>query len=203
LRKALQEQKRAGERLEQTLIRLKYTDETRVFQRLAEYSDLPFVDLDTYMIDEKVVNLIPEELARRHRLIPLFKIGSTLTVAMANPLNIHALDEIKSKTKTDVEIAISTEEKITRAIDQHYGFSATQLQKSLEHYAKGSSEEPSPEASEYRKTYELAVREFLPGQIEEAPAGQLFDIIMIQAIRDRASDIHFEPEEKGLRIRVP
>ena len=201
LRKALQEQKRAGERLEQTLIRLKYTDETRVFQRLAEYSDLPFVDLDTYMIDEKVVNLIPEELARRHRLIPLFKIGSTLTVAMANPLNIHALDEIKSKTKTDVEIAISTEEKITRALDQHYGFSATQLQKSLEHYAKGSSEEHSPEASEYRKTYELAVREFLPGQIEEAPAGQLFDIIMIQAIRDRASDIHFEPDEKGLRIR--
>jgi len=201
LRKALQEQKRAGERLEQTLTRLKYTDENRVFQSLAEYSDLPFVDLDTYMIDEKVVNLIPEELARRHRLIPLFKIGSTLTVAMANPLNIHALDEIKSKTKTDVEIAISTEEKITRAIDQHYGFSVTRLQKSLEHYAKGSGEEPSPEASEYRKTYELAAREFLPGQIEEAPAAQLFDIIMIQAIRDRASDIHFEPDEKGLRIR--
>ena len=201
LRKALQEQKRAGERLEQTLIRLKYADETRVFRTLAEYSDLPFVDLDTYMIDEKVVNLIPEELARRHRLIPLFKIGSTLTVAMANPLNIHALDEIKSKTKTDVEIAISTEEKITRALDQHYGFSVTRLQKSLEHYAKGSSEEPSPEASEYRKTYELTAREFLPGQIEEAPAGQLFDIIMIQAIRDRASDIHFEPDEKGLRIR--
>ncbi len=201
LRKALQEQKRAGERLEQTLIRLKYTDETRVLQSLAKYSDLPFVDLDTYMIDEKLVRLIPEELARRHRLIPLFKIGSTLTVAMANPLNIHALDEIRSKTKTDVEIAISTDEKIQKAIDQHYGFSVTQFQNSLEHYAKGSGEEPSPEASEYRKTYELVAREFLPGQIEEAPAGQIFDIIMIQAIRDRASDIHFEPEEKALRIR--
>lgn len=201
LRKALQEQKRAGERLEQTLIRLKYTDENRVFQVLAEYSDLPFVDLDTYMIDEKVVNLIPEELARRHRLIPLFKIGTTLTVAMSDPLNIHALDEIKSKTKTDVEIAITTDEKIQKAIDQHYGFSVTRLQKSLEQYAKGSGEEPSPEASEYRKTYELAAREFLPGQIEEASAAQLFDIIVIQAIRDRASDIHFEPDEKALRIR--
>jgi type IV pilus assembly protein PilB len=61
LMKALQEQRRAGERLEQTLIRLKYADESRVFHFLAEYSDLPFVDLDTYMIDEKVVNLIPEE----------------------------------------------------------------------------------------------------------------------------------------------
>ena len=201
LMKALQEQRRAGERLEQTLIRLKYAGEKRVFQFLAEYSDLPFVDLDTYMIDEKVVNLIPEELARRHRLIPLFKIGTTLTVAMSDPLNIHALDEIKSKTKTDVEIAITTDEKIQKAIDQHYGFSVTRLQKSLEQYAKGNGEDLSPEVSEYRKTYELAAREFLPGQIEEAPAAQLFDIIVIQAIRDRASDIHFEPDEKVLRIR--
>ena len=200
LKKALQGQKRPGERLEQTLIRLKYADEIRVFHFLAEYSDLPFVDLDTYMIDEKVVNLIPEELARRHRLIPLFKIGTTLTVAMSDPLNIHALDEIKGKTKTDVEIAISTDEKIKRAIDQHYGLSVTRLQESLEQYAKGNSEELSPETSEYRKAYELAAREFLPGQIEEAPA-QLFDIVVIQAIRDRASDIHLEPDEKALRIR--
>jgi len=201
LMKALQEQKRGAEMLEQTLVRLKYADESRVFQSLAEYSDLPFVDLDTYLIDEKVLHLIPEELARRHRLIPLFKIGSTLTVAMANPLNIHALDEIKSKTRTDVEIAISTDEKIKRAIDQHYGFSLSRLQKSLQQYAKGNSDEPSPEGSEYRKTYELAVRDLLPDQIEEAPAAQLFDIIIIQAIRDRASDIHFEPDEKALRIR--
>jgi type IV pilus assembly protein PilB len=145
--------------------------------------------------------LIPEDLARRHRLIPLFKIGTTLTVAISDPLNIHALDEIKSKTKTDVEIAISTEEKIKRALDQHYGFSVATLQKSLEQYARRTGEEPSPEATEYRKTYELVAKEFLPGQIEEAPAAQLFDIIMTQAIRDRASDIHFEPDEKGLRIR--
>jgi type IV pilus assembly protein PilB len=201
LMRALQEQKRGGEMLEQTLIRLKYADENRVFQSLAEYSDLPFVDLDTYLIDEKVVHLIPEELARRHRLIPLFKIGSTLTVAMANPLNIHALDEIKSKTRTDVEIAISTDEKIKRAIDQHYGFSLSRLQKSLQRYAKENSSEASPEGSDYRKTYELAFRELLPDQIEEAPAAQLFDIIIIQAIRDRGSDIHFEPDEKALRIR--
>jgi type IV pilus assembly protein PilB len=149
LKKALQEQRRAGERLEQTLVRLKYADENRVFHFLAEYSDLPFVDLDTYMIDEKVVHLIPEELARRHRLIPLFKIGTTLTVAMSDPLNIHALDEIKSKTKTDVEIAITTDEKIQKAIDQHYGFSVTRLQKSLEQYAEGNSEELCQRISAY------------------------------------------------------
>ena len=122
LMKALQEQRRAGERLEQTLIHLKYAEENRVFHFLAEYSDLPFVDLDTYMIDDKVVHLIPEELARCHRLIPLFKIGTTLTVAMTNPLNIHALDEIKSKTKTDVEIAISADEKIKKSDQPALGF---------------------------------------------------------------------------------
>jgi type IV pilus assembly protein PilB len=201
LTKALQEHRRAGERLEQTLVRLKYADANRVFPLLAEYSELPFVDLDTYRIDEKVVHLIPEELARDHRLIPLFKIGSTLTVAMSDPLNIHALDEIKGKTKTDVEIAISTDEKIQKAIDQHYGFSVPHLQKSLEEHAKGEGGGLLPEAPEHRKTYELVPREFLVNQIQEAPAAQLFDIIVIQAIRDRASDIHFEPDEKGLRIR--
>lgn len=202
LKKALQTKRRAGERLEQTLVRLNYADADRIFHFLAEYSDLPYVDLDTYMIDDKVVHLIPEELARRHRLIPLFKIGTTLTVAMSNPLDIHALDEIKSKTKTDVEIAVSTDEKIQKAIDQHYGFAVAPLQGSLEPYAKANGEASSPEPSEYRKTYELVARDFLPGQIEEASAAELFDIIVIQAIRDRASDIHFEPNEKTLRIRI-
>ena len=125
--KALQEQKRAGGRLEQTIIRLQYAKEETVFQGLADYFNLPFVDLNTYLIDEELPQMIPEEMARRHTLIPLFKIGSTLTVAMVNPLNILALDEVRNKTKTDVEIAISTEEKIRKAIDQHYGSTATML----------------------------------------------------------------------------
>lgn len=201
LKEALQDQRRVGERLEQTIIRLKYADEEQVLQCLAHYFDLPFVDLDTYLIDEKVLKIVPEELARRHRLIPLFKIGNTLTVAMTNPLNLHALDEVKNKTRTDVEIAVSTEEKIKKAIDQHYGFSTTMLKGSFQPLAKGDGHEPSLEPSDYRKTYELVVKELLPDQMEEAPAAQLFDIMMIQAIRDRASDIHLEPDEKSLRIR--
>src|SRR4030042_5425052 len=90
LRKATQEQKR-GERLEQTLLRLGYVTEELILQVLADHFDLPFVDLDTYLIDEKIVKMIPEEIARRHTLIPLFKIGETLTVAMTNPLNLLAL----------------------------------------------------------------------------------------------------------------
>jgi len=128
LKRASQEQKQRGERLEQAIVRLSYAKEELTLQCLADYFNLPYVDLDTYLIDEKVVKIIPEEMARRHTLIPIFKIGDTLTVAMTNPLNLLALDEVRNKVKTDVEIAISMEKKIKKAIEQHYGATAVTLE---------------------------------------------------------------------------
>jgi type IV pilus assembly protein PilB len=202
VKKALQEKRRAGERLEQTIVRLKFAEAAPVLQCLADYFNLPYVDLNTYLIDEKAIKIIPEEMARRHTLIPLFKIGNTLTIAMADPLDILALDEVRNKTKTDVEIAISTEENIKKAIDQHYGFTANMLENTLLEYTKEEASGPSSEPTDYRKTHDLIAKELLPGPLEEAPASRMFDIIMIQAIRDRASDIHFEPDEKSLRVRL-
>jgi type IV pilus assembly protein PilB len=200
LKKVLQEQRRGGERLEQAIVRLRYAEEEFILQCLANYFDLPFVDLNTYLIDEKVLKIVPEEMARRHMLIPLFKIGNSLTVAMTNPLDIHALDEVRSKTRVDVEIAISTEEKIKKAIDQYYGFSWEMLETTLGEYAKEDAES-SLESQEYRKTYDLAGKEQLSGPLEDAPATRILDIVMNQAVRDRASDIHLEPDEKALLIR--
>ncbi len=200
LRKATQEQKR-GERLEQALVRLGYATEELIFQVLADYFDLPFVDLDTYLIDEKVVKTIPEEMARRHTLIPIFKIGETLTVATTNPLNIHALDEVRNKVKTDVEIAISTEKKIKKAIDQHYGATDTIMENTLQQFLRGGAAGPSLGPADYRKTHDLVVKELQPGMVGDAPAARMFDLVMIQAIRERASDIHLEPDEMALRVR--
>jgi type IV pilus assembly protein PilB len=201
LKKASQEQRQKGERLEQAIIRLGFAKEELVLQCLADYFNLPYVDLDTYLIDETVVKTISEEMARRHMLIPLFKIGSALTVAMTNPLNLLALDELRNKVKTDVEIAISTEKKIRKAIEQHYGATAAALENTLQHLMKGSMA-PSPQGpSDYKKTYDLAVKEIPTGPVDEAPAARMLDLVMIQAIRDRASDIHFEPDEKALRVR--
>jgi len=201
LKKASQEQKRGGERLEQTLVRLGYVREEVILQYLADYFNLPYVDLETYLIDEKVVKMIPEEMARRHTLIPIFKIGNTLTLAMTNPLNILALDEVRNKVKGDVEIAISTEKNIKKAIDQHYGITTTALESTLQQLVKGNAGGLAQEPPDYRKTYDLAVKELPPGPIEDAPAARMFDLVMIQAIRDRASDIHFEPDERALRVR--
>jgi type IV pilus assembly protein PilB len=201
LRKLTQEQKRAGERLEQSIVRLGYASEELIFQSLADYFDLPFVDLDTYLIDEKVVKIIPEEMARRHTLIPLFKIGETLTVATANPLNIHALDEVRTKVKTDLEIAISTEAKIKKAIDQHYGPTDVIVESTLQQFLRGNVAGPTLGPADYRKTHDLVVKELPQGMVDDAPAARMFDLVMIQAIRDRASDIHLEPDERALRIR--
>ncbi len=201
LLRALEEQKQTGERLEETIVRLKLASEELVFQKMADYFSLPFIDLNTYQIDEKVIKIIPEEIVRRHHLMPLFKIGNTLTVAMANPLDIYALDEVRAKTNFDVEIALSTKEKIKRAIDQYYGLTATTLEDTLEEFVKSRGLETPLQLVEYRKTYDLAPKEIWGGPMEEAPASRIFDAIMLQAIRDRASDIHLEPEEKMLRVR--
>jgi type IV pilus assembly protein PilB len=201
LKKASQEQRQKGERLEQAIVRLGYAKEELALQCLADYFNLPYVDLDTYLIDEKMVKTIPEEMARRHTLMPLFKIGSTLTVAMTNPLNLLALDELRNKVKTDVEIAISTEKKIKKTIEQHYGATATTLENTLQHLMKGNMATPSDEPSDYKKTHDLAVKDLPTGTMDEAPAARMLDLVMIQAIRDRASDIHFEPDERALRVR--
>jgi len=201
LKKAFQEQKQRGERLEQTIVRLGYTKEELIHQCLADYFNLPYVDLDTYLIDEMVVKIIPEEMARRHTLIPLFKIGGTLTVALTHPLNLLALDEVRSKVKTDVEIAISTEKKIKKAIEQHYGATVSTLESTFQQFMKGNMVGSLQEPSDYKKTYDLAVKDLPTGPMEDAPAARMLDLVMIQAIRDRASDIHFEPDEKALRVR--
>jgi type IV pilus assembly protein PilB len=200
-KKAYQEQKRGGERLEQIIVHLGYAKEEIALQCLADYFNLPFVDLDTYLIDEKVVRVIPEQMARRHTLIPLFKIGNTLTVAMTNPLNLLALDEVRGKVKTDVEIAISTENKIKKAIDQHYGEAATILEDTLQQLVKAKQAESSQESPDYRKSYDLVGKGLPLIPMEDAPTARMLDLVMIQAIRDRASDIHFEPDEKSLRVR--
>src|SRR4030043_1717705 len=137
IKKAFQEQKLKGERLEQTIIRLGYAKEELTLQCLADYFNLPYVDLDTYLIDGKIVKAIPEETARRHTLIPIFKIGNTLTIAMTNPLNLLALDEVRNKVKNDVEIAIGTEKKIKKAIEQHYGAADTIIDSTLQQFLRG------------------------------------------------------------------
>ncbi len=201
LKKASQEQEQRGERLEQTVVRLGYAKEELISQCMADYLNLPYVDLDTYLIDEKVLKTIPEEVARRYTLIPLFKIGSVLTIATTHSLDLLALDEVKDRVKMNVEISISTENKIRKAIEQHYGAAGTNLENLLQPPMKGVTG-LFPELSDDKKTRELGVKDLPAGPMEDISANRMLDLVMTQAIRDHASQIHFEPDEKVLKARL-
>ncbi|MBI4435985.1 MAG: type II/IV secretion system protein [Candidatus Omnitrophica bacterium] len=183
LERAKKESENSKESLQKTLIRLGYLTEELLIPLLEERSGLPYVDLDTYTMDPELIKLIPEAVARRYQLIPLFKIGKILTVAMADPSNYFALDEIRLKAHCDVEAVVSTEEKIRQAIDQHYGTGG-----SMEALVKSITQ----------RTMDLGDEKL----VEEAPIIQLVNLLISQAVRERASDIHIEPETDTLRIRL-
>ncbi|HUT85059.1 MAG TPA: ATPase, T2SS/T4P/T4SS family [Thermodesulfobacteriota bacterium] len=190
LKSALESQKKSGLRLGKELIRLGYLTEEVIIETLGDQAGIPYVDLDTYLIDQKTISLLPEDLARRHQLIPLFKIRNVLTIAMTDPLNLFAIDEAKLKAGCEIEAVISTEEKLNRALDQCYGISG-----SLEDVVREIS------GKEVKAVSERAGEVKITEDEKEAPIIRLLNLVILQGVREKASDIHIEPEEKNLRIR--
>ena len=190
LKSALESQKKSGLRLGKELIRLGYLTEEVIIETLGDQAGIPYVDLDTYLIDQKTISLLPEDLARRHQMIPLFKIGNVLTVAMTHPLNLFAIDKAKLKTGCEIEAVISTEEKLNRALDQCYGISG-----SLEDVVREIS------GKEVKAVSERAGEVKITEDEKEAPIIRLLNLVILQGVREKASDIHIEPGEKNLRIR--
>lgn len=190
---ALRTQKESGERLGKVLVRLNLISEEALISFLGDQLGIPHVDLKDYLVDPDTVNLVPEYLARKYQLVPLFKIGDALTVAMVDPLNVFAIDEVSLKAGCTVEPALATESDIKRAIDQYYGVTGTmdEVIKKIEE-EEGELLGTGGQEIEAKKLQDLA---------EEAPVIKLVNIIIMNAIREGASDIHIEPEENMLRIR--
>lgn len=184
LQHALEYQKANGVRLGKALIDMGYVTQEAINETLGKQMGIPYVNLDTYVIDRKVMDGIPENLARKYKIFPLFLIGSTLTIAMADPLNVHAIDEVRQRSGYDIDAAIATEQQIENAVDLYYGVS-------------GSFDTIVDEIidSDLKDTDEAAA------QSEEAPIIRLVNVIIHQAIHENASDIHIEPDETKLRIR--
>ena len=190
LKAALAESEKSGEPLRKVLIKLGMVTEEDIISFYVEQMGIPRVDLSSYLIDPKTVGLIPEDLSKKYQVIPLFKARETLTVAMTDPLNVVAIDELKLKTGLNIEATIAGEVDIRQAINQYYGVggSIEEVLKSIDIEALSVGEEEAA----IEKLHEIA---------EEAPIIKLVNLIMMQAIRDRASDIHIEPEESSLKIR--
>ncbi|MBI4115891.1 MAG: hypothetical protein HY447_04875, partial [Candidatus Omnitrophica bacterium] len=128
LAQALTEEKRSGQRLRKVIVKMGFVDENDLVVLLAAKLGVPRIELANYLVDPKVIELIPEELARKYELIPILKIGDRLTCAMVDPWNVFALDELRARTALIIEPAVASEGEIKQALQEHYG-------------AKGSIEE--------------------------------------------------------------
>ncbi|KPK40062.1 MAG: type II secretion system protein GspE [Omnitrophica WOR_2 bacterium SM23_29] len=191
LKEAKEEAEKTREPLRRILIRLGMVDEEAILSFIEEQMGIPRMDLSNYLIDPKIIELIPENLAHKYLLIPLFKIGDTLTVAMADPMDVFAIDEIRLKTHCEIEPVVVSEKDISKTIDQYYG-------------AKGSIEEVLRSIDKEKlgllEGGEIDLKK-LEGLIEEAPVVKIVNLIIMNAIKENASDIHLEPDENVLRTR--
>jgi type IV pilus assembly protein PilB len=192
LKKAQEEEKRKGERLVKALVRLGFIAEEDLVMFLSNKLNMPRIELNNYLIDQKIIESVPETIARKYELIPVLKIGNRLTCAMVDPWNVFALDEVRSKTGFIIEPAVSTEGEIKKALNEYYGAkgSMEDLIKSIDKEKIGVSESEK----------EIDVKK-LQGIVEEPVVIKLVNMIIMKAIEEKASDIHIEPEEGVLKMR--
>lgn len=186
LREALEDQD--GKSLARAIADKGFASEQEVTKALAEASGLTFVDLSTYEIDPNAATLLSEEVARKYTVIPVKMEGKKLVVAVADPSNVLALDDLKIITQMDIEPVVATETDILNAIGQY-----SRMDKEVEELAnfEDEGEEASTPAAQVVEEVER----------EDAPIVKLVNVILSEAVRARAADVHIEPQERDIRIR--
>jgi type IV pilus assembly protein PilB len=197
LKEALRVQKETGGKLGETLIKLGFVSEEDITECLSQQFGVPSINLAHFEIDSSVIKLIPADVARKYNILPVNKTGATITIAMADPTNVFAMDDIKFMTGYNVEPVVASELGIKAAIDNYYGTtSSLELKKVMEDLQQ--SETADLEVLD--EDEELDVNT-LADSAEEAPVVKLVNLILTDAIKRGASDIHIEPYEKEFRVR--
>jgi len=188
----LGEQKSSGYRLGYLLVKQGLVEENAITRVLARQYRMPAVDLTSFEVDERVVKLIPADLAVKHTVLPLKREGRTLTVAMADPTNLGLIEDLKFITRYDLFPVIAGEYTLRTLIERHYETSDQQLHDLLKDMEAEEDIEVLEEAEE-----EIATQ----AQIEDAPVVKLINGFLIDAVKRGASDIHIEPFEHEMRLR--
>jgi type IV pilus assembly protein PilB len=176
--------------LASVLLDQKMTDEDTILSLLSEYFNITWINLNYYSPEEEVVAIMPLPLCQKFNVFPLFKLKNTLMIATENPSDVHAMDEIRVKTGYGVEPILALRESVKHAIEKFYGVedSVTDMLETIEEDAI---------TAELNKSEE---RELIEAASDE-PIVKLVNLLIGQAIRDRASDIHINPEKNDLRVR--
>jgi len=193
LKKALAQQSTAGGRLGSNLVKLGFLTEEDITSFLSKQYGVPSINLAHFEIDQSVIKLVPAEIAQKHMVIPINRKGSVLTVAMADPSNIFAIDDIKFLSGFKVEPVVAAETSIKNAINKHYD-SAGLVKDILQGFddrevATVEEGDEGPDVGDLQRA------------TEDAPVVKLVNLILSDAIKKGASDIHIEPYEKSFRVR--
>ena len=197
LKEALKSQKDSGGKLGETLIKLGFVSEEEITECLSQQFGVPSINLAHFEIDGSVIKVIPADVARKYNILPVNKTGATITIAMADPTNVFAMDDIKFMTGYNVEPVVASELGIKAAIDNYYGSaSSLELKKVMEDLQQAESAD-----LEVLEEEEELDMEALAESAEEAPVVKLCNLILTDAIKRAASDIHIEPYEKEYRVR--
>ena len=214
LQQALNHQKTKGGKLGYNLVKMGFVKDDEITALLSKQYGVPSINLAQFELDPSVVKLIPPDTAQKYQIVPLSRAGATLTIAMTDPTNVFAMDDIKFMTGYNVEPVVASETAVGEAIDRYYptnGKAASAQREreatgpsALEVATKGLEElqqlEDTGDVEVLEELQEISA-ELLAKQGEEAPVVRLVNVVLMSAIQKGASDIHVEPYEKELRVR--
>jgi type IV pilus assembly protein PilB len=212
LQEALNYQRTHGGKLGANLVKLGYVKDEEITALLSKQYGVPLIALDQFEIDPAVIKFVPAETVRKYQIVPLSRNGATLTIAMTDPTNVFAMDDVKFMTGYNVEPVVASETAVIDSIDKYYGAGTPAGRVSrgggagesaLELAARtlGEMEAAEEDDVEVIEDLEEISAETLAKQGEEAPVIKLVNVILMSAISKGASDIHIEPYEKEYRIR--
>lgn len=191
LDKALKIQRKKGGSLSEILISQGFISERKLMGELSKYLNLPPIDITKVRISKDIIGLISRNDASSYQVIPISKVGNMLTVAMADPLNILAIDDLKLATGFDIQPVVSTYKDIQSAIDTYYA-PTTEIKDIIKDIQISEIEIPRDEDVNLTELIE---------ETDKAPVIRIVNLILYQGIKNKASDIHLEPYEKNLRLR--
>src|SRR3954469_12094895 len=191
LRKAQEEQQKSGARIGTALIKTGAIDETKLTDFLSKQYGVPAINLKEFDIDPEIIKLVSKEVAEKHLVIPVNRAGPSLIVAMCDPSNIYAVDDLKFLTGYNIEAVVASEISIRDAIERYYAEKGPSLEEIV-----GQVEEDVEVAKEEIESIEDAAK-----AADDAPVVKLVNLILLDAIKKHASDIHVEPYEKDFRVR--
>ena len=194
--KAVAEQRRSGERLATVLTRLGFLSEDELLDFLSRKYGIPVINLGRVEVDPDILRLVRKEIVQKYQVFPVRKVGNTLTLALSDPTVVLAIDDVQFATGLHVIPVLAAESAIRAAIDHNYSSGVEDIQKLIDQESTGV--ETNLELVDKASKVDIAE---LGREAEEAPTIRFVNLIIADAIRKRASDIHLEPYEKVFRVR--